>query len=509
MKKKILAVMLSALFAATFLVGCNKNKIDDSEDNLIIEYYQAGYGDAGFVALQKEFERRNPGKTVTLIPNSGLISSNAEAKIGAGPSVTAVDLFFCGDLNIRSIIDKGANVVKGYDVALEDLSDLYNSDIDGVKYKDKMMEYYSDYNKNGGKYYSTNWATGANGLAYRVDFFEKEGWEIPATTDELKELISKMKEKGYVPFTWPGGTGYWAYLTQVWWAQYAGEDEMSDFYNGIAPDLEVSPDCFHTLAFYETYKALEDCIGDTTNSFSGSISFGNHEAQNKMLIDANKICMMPNGAWMENEVGGSGGKLGMMKAPLLSSVLYTDEQHKRFRFETITSEETLRAVVKATDAGEDGLEGVSAEDYSAVRDMRNYVTTTGTLLQAVIPVYANAKPLAKEFLKLLASDEGMQLFYDACGAVQPFDTKGLTYKANATTFEKNVFDMTANAKWLALNCSKNRLFYKTELDFVVKVPEIYIGSESEKGRKTAKEFFDFQYEYVSGYWSHYKQLAGV
>lgn len=28
MKKKILAVMLSALFAATFLVGCNKNKIE-------------------------------------------------------------------------------------------------------------------------------------------------------------------------------------------------------------------------------------------------------------------------------------------------------------------------------------------------------------------------------------------------------------------------------------------------------------------------------------------------
>ena len=513
--KKLLSLILSMVLLIAVLPGC-KSTIDDTENNLIIEYYQAGYGDNGWIALEEAFEKKNPDKTVTLIPNSGLISSNAESKLAAGPAVNAVDLFFCGDLNIRSIIDKGANVVRGYDVALEDLTeDVYNAQIDGVRYEDKMTEYYRDYNENNGKYYSTNWATGPNGIAYRNDFFVNEGWEIPATTEELKELIVKMKEKEYVPFIWPGGTGYWSYATQVWWAQYAGEEEMESFFNGYDRNEELSAKCFYTQAFLETYKALEMCIGDISNSYTGSISATNYSAQNKLWIANNKICMMPNGSWLETEMSGSNNNIRMMKAPVLSAVIKMvdpndpDGVRTIDRFETIKHESTLRAVVKAIDAGETSYDTVSSTDFNLVKDMRNYVTTTGTLLQAVIPIYSNAKPLAKEFLKFMATDEAMQIFYDACGAIVPFDTTNLNSKENATLFENDLYDMSKDANWLALNSSKNKLFYRTELDFQVKVPEVYIGSESDDDRKTAVQFFEFQYQYINSYWSHYKQLAGL
>ena len=340
--KKFLALMLSMLFFVAVLPGCgSRSQIEDTESNLIIEYYQAGYGDNGWLALEKEFEARNPGKTITLIPNSGLISSNAEAKLAAGPAVTVVDLFFTGDLNIRSIIDKGPNVVRGYDVALEDLSDIYDTQIDGVVYEDKMLDYYRDYNDYNGKYYSTNWATGPNGIAYRNDFFVQEGWEVPATTKELEELIVKMKDKDYVPFVWPGGTGYWSYVTQAWWAQYAGEEEMESFYNGYDRNEELSAKCFYTQAFLETYKALEMCIGDVENSYTGSISASNYSAQNKMWIANNKICMMPNGAWLESEMGGSNNNIRMMKAPVLSAVLKMVDSNDPNGVSTVDRFETI------------------------------------------------------------------------------------------------------------------------------------------------------------------------
>lgn len=516
---KLMAMVLGLTSVAGLAVGCvGMEEIKDTENNLIIEFYNAGYGDMGWNALKRKFEEKNPGTTVTLLPNAGFIAGTAESKLRGGPSVYNVDLMLCGNLSILSLLEQGGNVVKGYDYAFADLTDVYDSTVPGetLKYKDKMMPYYENFNDYGGKYYSTNWASGANGLLYRADFFEKEGWEVPATTDELVELIDKTKEKGYVPFTWAGGNGYWAYVTQVWWAQYAGEQEIADFYEGKDRYGELSADCFNTPAFLETYNALEKCIYVGENSYTGSISFDQMAAQNYMWIDSNKICMMPNGSWVENEMAKAGYKEGsknirMMRAPVLSAVIYQTDLNgaRSYRFETIRDEATLRAVVKAIDKGETSYGNVSAEEFAAVQKMRSYVTTTGNLLQAVVPSYSNAIPLAKEFLKFMATDEAIQIMYDACSAIMPFESASLAADDDATDFQKDMIEMSKNASWLALNSSKNKLFYMTELDYQLLVPEVYLGSQSSVDKKTGKEFFEMQRNYISNRWGIYKSTAGV
>ena len=518
MKKKLgicAAAFLTAFACCISFSACGKG-VEDVETNLIIEYYDAGYGSAGFEALKTRFEQKYEGYTVTLIPNSGLISTNVEAVLGAGPSVTAVDLYFCGDLNIRSLVNRGPSVVGGYDCVLADLSDVYEARIDGTTYAEKMLPHIEAYNRNGETYYSTNWTTGSNGIAYRADYFEANGWEVPATTQELAELIQKMKTAGYVPFVWPGTTGYWAYATQVWWAQYAGEAQMADFYRGIDLYGDQSADCFYTPAFLETYSALETCIGAEENSFGGSLSFTNRQAQNYFYLDQNKICMMPNGEWLETEMSKAGYAKGsvnvrMMKAPLLSAVLYDTDVNgaKAFRFGSVRDEQTLRAVVKAVDRGETSYAGVEAEDFAEISRMRNYVSTIGNLHQAVIPAYANAMYIAKEFLKFMATDEGMQIFYDNCGAVPPFNAANIRYSENATAFEKDALDNAKGARMVMLNASTEKLFYMTELDFQVLVPETYIGSQSEADHMSAKDFFEHQYNYIGNRWSIYKTTAGI
>ena len=515
---KLIALSLTLIFAFGAMAGCGMEKIADTETNLIIEFYNAGYGRAGWDALKIKFEEKNPGKTITLIPNAGFIASTVEAKLRGGPTAYNVDLMICGNLSVFSLMDQTGSVVNGYDYALADLTDVYESIVPGesVTYKEKMIPYYENFNKYNGKYYSTNWASGANGLLYRADFFKKEGWEEPATTDELIELISDIKSKGYVPFVWPGTNGYWAYVTQVWWAQYAGEQEMADFYEGKDRYGEDSPDCFNSPALLETYNTLEKCIYDTKNSYTGSISFDQMQAQNFMWIDSNKICMMPNGSWVENEMAKADYKPGekdirMMRTPVLSSVIYQTDLNgaKSFRFETIRDEATLRAVVKAIDKGESSYTNVSAEDFSIVKNMRNYVTTTGNLLQAVVPSYSNAIPLAKEFLKFMATDEAIQIMYNACGAIMPFESDNIVIGENATNFQKDIINLSKKANWLALNSSKNRLFYMTQLDYQVLVPEVYIGSQSTADKLTGRAFFEMQKNYINNRWSIYKTTAGV
>ena len=507
---KVLSVVMAGL-TVTSMAACGGGGVDDSETNLVINFYSAGYGENGFKALETAFETKYPEYTVTLLADSGLINANVEATLTAGPKINPVDLYFCGDLNIWSLIEKGANVVQGYDCVFEDLTSLYNTTVDGQKYKDKMLPYFEEYHNYNGKYYSTSWATGINGLAYNAAYFEKEGWEIPVTTKELEELIVKMKGKGYVPFVWPGGVGYWSYVTQAWWAQYAGEEQIADFYQGIDMYGERSADCFYTPAFYETYRALEMCISDEANSYTGSISLDHLKSQNYFYLDSNKICMMPTGSWLETEMAENGTRnVRMMRAPILSSVLKnTNADGSTYdRFETVKDETTLRAVVKAIDRGESGYTGVSVDDFATIKKMRSYVTTTSNLLQAVVPSYANAKPIALKFLEFMATDEAMQLFYDACGTYSPFNAKNLDF-SNATAFNKDVLEGTQDVTFLSLNFSKNKLFYATELDYQVFVPELYIGSQSEADKKDAMEFFEFNYGSIRDKWHIYLQLAGI
>ena len=56
---KATALVLSALSMGSFVACGGGNKIEDTETNLIINFYNAGYGEGGYKALEKAFEQYN------------------------------------------------------------------------------------------------------------------------------------------------------------------------------------------------------------------------------------------------------------------------------------------------------------------------------------------------------------------------------------------------------------------------------------------------------------------
>ena len=517
---KKLTIIFSALIVFVFTLsaaGCGVPQVADTETNIIIEYFESAYGRKVFEELKDAFEEEYKEYTVTLIPNPQLLAQQTESKLKSGPNINSVDMFFAADLNLRGIVDKGSTYINGYSVAVEDLSGLYEEEIDGIPLNEKLLPEYVEHFEIGGEYYSLPVMSGPNGIAYRADYFEKEGWEVPRTTEDLRVLIEKIRDtEEYVPFIWPGTIGYWQYCLLPWWAQYVGEEGMEQFLNCEDENGELSPEAFLQYGRYEMLYALEMCIYDPENSYYDSITYNaQNAAQMEFYNDARKICMMPNGEWLEIEMTKSGYEpgsvdVGLMKPPVLTSVLKIPQGNQLVdRFEKVKTNEQLSAVIAAIDAGEQSHPYASESDFKELKRIRSYTFTTGFQQQAIIPIYANAKEGAKKFLTFMYSDRGHQIYYDNTGSMLPVHLDNLVRKENETRYQKDRYEISQTARYLSLSDSKHPIFYKGGLGFFLDIPEIYIGSTSSTDKMKAEEYFRYEYELVDSRFDTYKALAGL
>lgn len=526
MYKRIVSLLLVCLgLSCTVLAGCNSKEIPDTETNLIISLYEGGYGTAAFEKIADKFEEHyaDDGYTVTIIPDPALVGSSVVSRIQSGPQVTPTDLFLPGDVNYRQIISRGSNFIRGYDYALEELTDLFGQKVYGedVTYGSKLDEQYADgcaIEVNGEtKYFTVPFMGGISGLAYNSDLldglFGEDGWELPNTTDELYTLIGQIRTAGATPFVWASGTGYWDYCVYPWWRQLVTDEEAENFWNCIDEYGEVSAEVFKSQALLTAFTALQQCIGDTANSHPKSMTFTHIEAQMALYDTTNKVAMMPTGDWLENEMKYSGYEpgqvdIGLMKVPVISDVIYTYDSigNKQFKYQTIQSDKKLSEVIAAIDANEPRPQEVSKEDFAAIEKIRSYTNSNGFLFNAMIPVYANAKEVAKKFLLYMASDEAQQIFYDETGALLPYSTEKLKTPENPTRLQKAVLDSLGKTTYISNKIQKNPIFYNTDLECWQNNIEGYIGTTS-GDKMTAIQFWTWNYEQYSENFDLYLSMA--
>ena len=513
--KKVVALLLGAsmLLPIGMAAGCAKG-IEDTENNLIIESFVGGYGTSYLTAVGERFEEIYEGTTVHVIESVSLLNPEVETKLKAGPKYNSTDMFFGGSVNWAQFVAKGEDMLNGYDCILEDLSDVYESPAYGETelIKDKMKtENYNYFTFKDGNQYAMPWGGGVNGLVYHSDVFENMGWTIPLTTNDLiNKTIPEIKEDGWVPFTWPGTVGYWQYFYTVLWAQYEGFDGYQDFFyakdaNGNYTDL-----LFAQEGRLEALKVLGALIGDEDNSYEGSITFDHTKSQMLFLEkDTNKIAMMPNGDWLENEMEKNFPKgsvnIEMMKFPVISSIIN--------ELKDVKTEEKLKEVITAVDEVKTSVDGVCAEDFARVKEARNMVfSSSGFDHTILIPVYSNAKPLAKDFLRLLYSDWGLQTYLEETGSLLPF--KGDFYKEDSvysklTTFQKSKFSLLENSTAVTRMYYYDPLFYLANLEpFSDYAPEAKIGAIG-ADKVPAETYFTDQYNYVHSRFAQYKEDAGI
>lgn len=383
--KKTLLYALTGLVACGTIAGCNKTG-DDNTLRIIV--LNAGYGDSWIKVLKEKFEASHEGITVditSLYDANTLIQSHLDSKNNPD------------DIYISVGTDWKSYAAQGY---FADLGDFLNETIDGVTVKEKVSDEYENSlyftKSNGDKVcYRLPWTSGIGGIYYNKTLFETNNWQIPTTFEELLNLCNTINNAkvpvgsdgrtAVKPFAYTGAnTDYFDYAVFNWWSQIVGKDAITEF-------LKYEDSTNFDVTQNTTYAALKTATsywqqlftangGESDYVIAGSKSKTAEAAQKEFANGY--AAMMFNGDWLYNEIlsyGISGDKfeLGLMKTPTIPE---TKEEYANTSY-------------------------VIGEDQ--------YI---------VIPKTSKKQTLAKEFIKLIISNEGCLTFTKEANGFLAYET---------------------------------------------------------------------------------------
>ncbi|MBR2023808.1 MAG: extracellular solute-binding protein [Clostridia bacterium] len=522
--KKFLSVMLGAVtaFSCFSMVACGGEKFDPNA--LVIEYYKAGYGDTWIKNLAAEYTKRY-GQEVVTLPREGTTGlTKMEGSLTSGTAET--DLFFAGSPSFgdiyRGTISAGGKL---YDSWFADLTDLYESNIDGenVTVEDKMFDYFQEYFKMDTdddayydqKYHFFPYTTGLFGIVVNVDVWNTvvgQDKAYPRTTDELLEICNDVRDNSNVaPFLYSLSEEYWTASLPVFMHQYEGDARMNNFYKGYGPTQDVRYDT--NMVAYDGYKKALEFFAVLLNSDNGYMhsrcaAFDFNSMQGQFL--RGQSLFVVNGEWLENEmiVNYPNSNIEMMKTPVLSAVA------DKCSFKDSANRDTiLREIIDYVD-GKTQTKPANCNDtdIEIVRSARKVEYVTGSSNTAYIPSYSNQIDSAKKFLRMMASDEGMKIFRNGTnGSEMPFR---YTNSANAETPNASVFRQSVNR---VLSLSEAKFVYKKDKIYSIGgiIVELYNNSYGrfvhafKDGKATAAEYFAAEVSAVNSKLPGARQQANI
>lgn len=434
--KKVLALMFTFILVLSSLVGCGGNgdggktnkEGGNSETDIEIGYWRSGLGTEWLDAMIEAFEAKYPEYNVYY--NESASPTAVVASYGM-EDLDTIDLYMC---------------IKDYDTSqMESLNDLLSQTIDGESKTigEKINPSYLDLEKDAqGNVYQLTYGGGLVGIVYNKKMFEEAGITVePRTTRELIDACDALFNSGYVPLCHFNPSGYWEYISEVWFAQYNGMDYyMNTFYSPEEPSIDV----FKAQdGRYEALKVYESIL-TSDYVLSGSNSKAHTTVQTEFLNDS--AAMMVNGSWMCSEMSGVGNvdNFKTMRTPVISTI--TD------KLTTVKKESELRQLVGAIDSvldqdkditeyqsGEGYKVGdlvVSSDDWDYVYSARTTMASNYSGQSMYVPNYSKAKEGAKEFVKFMYSDEGYKIFTEQLHLTLPMSLS----EGDINTSEWNAFE---------------------------------------------------------------------
>ena len=397
--KRIVSIVLLACLLCGLFAGCKAKKQANTATDVEVILWEAGWGRDWLDRIVKNFNESQDQYHATVVASA----ENRASEVSYGDAT--------GDLFIVS-----ANTFNSFKEYLYPLDELLATKVDGEDGLTIGQKYgaFAENNKNpDGHTYAIASTIGCyNAIFYNADLMvDADGnpYKLPNTTDELVELCLSLFSDGKVPFVhFPG---YWSYLYEAWVAQYEGMDTYYDIWNGIYTDengVEHKNDVrmiTESKGRLEAYKALEELLSPKGYTYTNTNSFTHTISQTYFL--AGNAVMIPNGLWMENEMGASGDDVNVlpMRTPVLSALA---DKLK------IRSDKHLSLIVDYVDGTELSeadmaiVNSYSEEVIEAVREARS-IYYSGDTMQMFIPSYSNCTAGALELLKYMCSDEGMKI----------------------------------------------------------------------------------------------------
>ena len=463
---KIMKRVLAGVFALCLMAGCftgcgntnGKNQGGDPADEIKISYWNSGLGTDWLDAMIAAFEAEYPQYKVTY--NASADAAAVSAPLGLA-DVDTNDIY----MGLRT-----TNIM-----FMEPLDDLLTVTAkgDSLTLGEKFDERYLALEKDAdGHYYGLTYGGGVIGIVYNKEMFQTAGIEqTPRTTDELAVVCDTLYSNDQTALIHYQPAGYWEFMTEVWMSQYDGMDYyLNTLYSctdseGNSPSKAVftaKDGRYQTLLAYEKFITPEYVL-------SGSNSMDYITAQT-MFINGS-AAMMVSGSWMQNEMAGVGklDNFEMMKTPVISSIVD--------RLTDVKNESTLRKLISAIDSVADGekaqsdyaVEGgydiggtvICQEDWDTVYEARYSVAINYSAQPCVIPNYSNNKEGAKEFLKFMYSDKGIQIYQNTLHFSLPIRlSAGQVDISGWSSFEQGLHGLmqTAVNYVSSYNGSKNRIY---------------------------------------------------
>lgn len=347
---KILCTVMCVLLVATsvvMLVGCNEEKVDSSKAQLHLLLFNGGDGREWLDNAVALFEERY-ANTAFEDGKVGVQVWIDDGKEGIYDSQNCVDAMHLANNDIFfTNISYPYALGKG---ALMDITDIvkekYDSvDLDGdgvaelCSIEDKMDSTSKNFFCIDGKYYGSRYMSYIDGITYDVDLFEEKGfyflsngqfsqagefqdhvytgrgtlsagadgeegtWDdgLPVTWEQMRQLISHIRDCGVIPFTWDNAHVYQRQnFFEAVWASYEGANNynlnysMNGTYNGTAinvggeylSEVAVTPSTGWKIAAQNGKYAAITAIKDITAAATTSSQAGTYYNKANSHTDA-------------------------------------------------------------------------------------------------------------------------------------------------------------------------------------------------------------------------------
>lgn len=521
MKKtgKLMALALSA--AAIFSASAcgDRGPRGDSADTLYIRIFDGGYGTAFVDAATEIFNEKYPDIKVEVEPT--VYDEQFATNLLSG--VTSTDLFFGRKAMFEYMYDsfRGQDGTI-YECALADLSDVYESEVDGQKVKDKLLDEYvraNEFTRDDGtvKYYTFPWVRGMLGILKNNKVW-KDSWEIPNTTNELLALCEQIKRDSCTPFIYSLNDSYYYIFEPIFVAQYEGVERMEQYWAGYnASGQRYNSDFLVLDGQLESLKVMEDLL-KASNGYQheASYSIDFTATQNMFLEDSNNIAMMVNGDWIEREMRANYSPeetdIEFIKTPVISAL----------GTKLGIGDSTLSAIIDYVDGTVTeapvftSSEGLSSQEViEKVRAARSLEMTNSDCHCCWIPAYSNMVDYAKEFLKILASDEGIRAFSRATfGYSAPYQYNILDdpeVAESSSDFIKSTLRLM-NRSTVYWPDYSDRIFALGKLTPHTNGQngfETYFSATSDRDFLSAETYYTRSCTYAASMWQNYRQRAGI
>ncbi|MFJ3705158.1 MULTISPECIES: carbohydrate ABC transporter substrate-binding protein [Streptomyces] len=385
--RRSFALAGTAVTALALLVGCSSGgDAGSGKTTLKVAALEGGYGRDMYTQVIKAYEASHPDVDVQLqISKSIEDEITPNMKAGKYPDVVVLGQGRKAALTETLVKDK----------ALEDLTPVLGTKVPGEDgtVGDKLTQgVIGNLNTNPygtDKTYLLPMYYAPTGLFYNQGLFEKNGWKVPSTWDEMFELGDKAKKQGIALFTYPTA-GYLDSYFYALLADVGGEQ----FYNDV---MTYKKDVWKTA---NAKKALDLTTKLLSYASESTVGYANEQdfTKNQQSILDNKALFMPNGTWITGE---------MADAPRADGFTWG-----------------LTTLPAATDGG------------------KRYLTTS---VESVwMPSAARNKDAAKDFIAYLYSDEAAEIFAKS-NAIQPVEGIANSLTGESAEFYKLYEDSSVSA----------------------------------------------------------------